>query len=422
MSGILQALLQGGKSGGSLVLFDKIVATPNAKALRYGDNEQLTKSAYPLGYAEVVKLKEASSKGNIFTKTKSIENVLDYAVVDGVEYIITSDNKVKYWGKATPESETEEWLTIETFNRVGPKMIVSGTKIVFMYDDDDFGAAGIVVIDTITKTATKVALFTLTGDIWINNREALFLVGDYISFINNTAIPIADLTLEALVVTAKQSRAFWKNKFWATDNMNLFVATTITGEYSSVSGIDRPKHMIPISADELFVNCTSAGNNKNYIYDETTFTEKTSKEMELICSKDSGIYGFDGTTILSSTDKGITWQVSDLGNTVKSIGCAGTDIVAVDTTGLFSRTYGLLTYQDTITLTDTSTITINYYKNGEIKICLPEEQTNLNTVFADKGVLDYFVFDSVNEYFKIPRANLPEAFSSIGLQKCWYIN
>lgn len=425
-SGILQRLLQGGKSGGSFVLFDRIVAVPSGNLLS-GDNSELSKGDYPKGYKKVEEYLAGADKGNKFIGGHNIDTAFDYCIVNDTEYILTSDNKVKRWGIINSETEEEGWIPIETFNRVGVKFVILVKKIIFLYNDGDYDSdEGIAILDTTTNTVTKVALFRSAGYSWIVYRDALFLTGEYISFANNTAIPVDNLIADALVITTKQAHAYWKSKYWSTgtDKMNLFVSSTITGEYSSVSGIERPQYLLPISGNELFIHCSNFGNHKNYVYDEITFVEKTAKAMEVVCQNGGYIFGFDGTKVLFSSDKGATWTEQDLSVEVKSIGYSvDTESITITTANaLYFKVYDITSYTDTITLTDESTVSISYFKNGTIKICNAEEQTNLNTVFADKGVLEYFIFDSENKYFKIPRANLPEAFSSIGLQKCWYIN
>jgi len=410
----------------SIQLFDRIVAVPSGNLLS-GDNSELTKSSYPKGYEAVLAYKNNAEQGNIFIGTHNINNAVDYCIVGGVEYIITSDNKLKVW-KKPDESTPAEWVTLATYNRIGTKIIVNGTKIIFLYSDSDFGPdinTGIAVCNTLDDSCVKIPLWVTDGSIWHTSRESLHLVGEYISFRNNTAIPIVNLTAEALVTTTQQAKAYWKSKYWTTDSMNLFVSTTITGEYSSVAGIERPIDLMPLSEQELFVHCTADGFNKNYIFNETIFVEKTAKDIdEVVCYNQGNIFGFKETKILSSSDKGLTWIEQNLTDTIKSIGCfQDSDSITVTTsTAIYLKEFGFINYVDTITLEDTSTVNVNYYKNGSIKICLPEEQSKLDSIFTDKGILDYFVLAETSEYFKIPRANLPETFSGIGLQKCWYIN
>lgn len=420
------------KKNAAFNLFDRIVAVPSGNLLS-GDNAQLSNADYPAGYNAVANLLAGADKGNKFIGSHNIDTAVDYCIVNDTEYILTSDNKVKRWGIINEETEEEGWITIEIFNRIGNKLIVSGTKIIFVYsdsDDDQSVNSGLAILETTTNILTKLPLWITADYFWFlqTPRYNIMICNGYLTFGNNTAIPLNNLVAEALLTTTMQARAYCLGKYWSTDDMNAFISDTIDGEYSqTLTGlVERPSSYLALSETELFIHCSHFNSSKNYVYDGTNLTEKTAKQMDEICYNQGYIFGFYSWEhkVIYSSDKGTTWQEQDLGVEIKSIGCAADteSITATTAAAVYFKVYDIISYTDTITLTDTSTITIHYYKNGEIKICLPEEQTNLDTVFTDKGVLDYFVFDNANEYFKIPRANLPEALANIGLQKCWYIN
>jgi hypothetical protein len=419
------------KKNAAFNLFDKIVAVPSGNLLS-GDNSELSKGDYPKGYKKVEEYLAGADKGNRFIGSHNIDTAVDYCIVNDTEYILTSDNKVKRWGIINEETEEEGWIPIETFNRIGNKLVVSGTKIIFVYsdsDDDQSVNSGLAILETTTNILTKLPLWITAYYFWfLETTHNIMICNGYLTFGNNTAIPLNNLVAEALLTTTMQARAYCLGKYWSTDNMNAFISDTIDGEYSqTLTGlVERPSSYLALSETELFIHCSHFNSSKNYVYDGTNLTEKTAKHMDEIYYNQGYIFGFYGWEhkVICSSDKGTTWQEQDLGVEIKSIGCsADTESITVTTAAaVYFKVYDTLIYTDTITLTDTSTVTISYYKNGNTKICLPDEQATLDTVFADKGVLDYFVFDGENKYFKIPRANLPEALSSIGLQKCWYIN
>lgn len=83
---------------------------------------------------------------------------------------------------------------------------------------------------------------------------------------------------------------------------------------------------------------------------------------------------------------------------------------------IYSRGIVKTTYTDTYTING-STVTIDYYKNNDFKICIKDggtNDTNLETVFNYLGYLNYWLLDTVNETVAIQRDKNTYAVMFVG--------
>ena len=121
----------------------------------------------------------------------------------------------------------------------------------------------------------------------------------------------------------------------------------------------------------------------------------------------SKFYGFDynDKNIYTSTDLVNFTLISSITSGNRK------SFTFVQDTVIFTRDYEVYyigknkkIYTDDYTI-EGNTVSINYYKNGDFKICVPDttNDTNLESVYASVGHYDYFRLDTTNQTVSLPR-------------------
>ena len=117
-------------------------------------------------------------------------------------------------------------------------------------------------------------------------------------------------------------------------------------------------------------------------------------------------FNYNGKEVYKSTDLlqfTLVFSTTETENK-NAFGCNGKQLVY--TAGYAIKYVGenKKIYTDDYTI-EGNTVSINYYKNGDFKICVPDttNDTNLESVYASVGHYDYFRLDTTNQTVSLPR-------------------